>query len=364
PYGGLQRDFLKTALACHKQGYAITVYTTQWKGLRPAEFDIHTIPVKGSSNHQRMNNFQAELIRIKKTAPRIPMIGFNKTEGLDVYFASDTCFKEKAAKERSCLYRLTPRYRIYEKMERAVFKTDAKTLILTLTEQQKQDFQKHYQTQSERFKLLPPGINPNIFIKDRQYIRSQYREKFNIPENDIALLLVGSSFSTKGLDRTISALSSLPEEKLKKTTLLIVGGDKKEPFIKQAKRLNVANRIIYTGAREDISKIMLCTDLLIHPAYTESAGMVLIEAIAAGLPILTTENCGYAFHVKEAQAGITISMPFEQERLNQALLEMLAPQQRQNWQTNAINYADKTDLYSLHKRAAQLIIDRAKDRSA
>ena len=171
PYGGLQRDFLKTALECHRLGYAITVYTTAWTGLRPTEFNIHTIPVKGSSNHQRMNNFQAEIVRIKKKMPDIPMIGFNKTDGLDVYFASDTCFKEKATSERSCLYRLTPRYRAYQKLEHAVFKAEAKALILTLTEQQKQDFQKHYQTQSQRFKILPPGINRNTFVTDRQYIR-------------------------------------------------------------------------------------------------------------------------------------------------------------------------------------------------
>ena len=131
--------------------------------------------------------------------------------------------------------------------------------------------------------------------------------------------------------------------------------------MKQAQRLKVDSRIIFTGAREDIAKIMLCADLLIHPAYTESAGMVLIEAIAAGLPVLTTENCGYAIHVKEARAGITLPMPFEQKLLNKKLLDMLEPQQRKHWQANALKYADETDLYSLHKYAAQLITDRAKE---
>ncbi|MDD7806041.1 MAG: glycosyltransferase family 4 protein [Endozoicomonas sp. (ex Botrylloides leachii)] len=360
PFGGLQRDFLKTAIECHKQGYSITVYTTQWKGLRPTEFDIHIIPMRGSANHQRMDNFQAEIARIKKVTPDIAMVGFNKMAGLDVYFASDTCFMEKAHSERSILYRLMPRYKIYQRMEHAVFKKDAKTMILTLTEKQQQNFQSYYQTQKERFKLLPPGINRNTFIADSDFIRSQYRKTFNIPKHNMVLLFIGSSFSTKGLNRCILALGSLPEEKKQKTTLLVVGGDKSTQFKRQAKRLNIDNRIIFVGAREDIAKIMICADLLIHPAYTESAGMVLVEALAAGLPVLVTENCGYAFHIKKAEAGVVIPVPFEQKQLNQILSEMLDSPKKNQWREKAIQYADKTDLYSLHKHAAQLIIDQAK----
>ena len=171
------------------------------------------------------------------------------------------------------------------------------------------------------------------------------------------MLLVASSFRTKGLDRAITALANLPDKQRKNIKLLVVGGDKPDRFIKQAQKHNIDNSIVFTGARDDIAQIMVSADLLIHPAYTESAGMVLVEAIAAGLPILTTESCGYAFHVNQADAGIVVPSPYQQQQLNTALQMMLSPNSLDYWQQQALQYAAETDLYSLHEQAA-LIIDQ------
>ena len=62
-----------------------------------------------------------------------------------------------------------------------------------------------------------------------------------------------------------------------------------------------------------VPELLLAADLLIHPSLKESAGMVILEAIVAGLPVLTTSSCGYAFHVEQAQAGVVCPMPFQQE---------------------------------------------------
>lgn len=61
---------------------------------------------------------------------------------------------------------------------------------------------------------------------------------------------------------------------------------------------------------------MSAADLLLHPAVQEAAGIVLLEAIVAGLPVLTTEVCGYAHYINAAQCGVVIPEPFAQEVLN------------------------------------------------
>lgn len=355
PYGGLQRDCIKTAIECQKLNHSINIYTTEWDGERPSGFNIHLLPVTGVSNHCRMKSFQKKLLKATKQESGDFLIGFNKLDGLDVYFASDPCYREKAIKERSFFYRLSHRYKTYEQLERAVFEPDSNTVILTLTEQQKQDFQKNYQTQDDRFKLLPPGIEKNLFFQDKSHIRAEYRKQFNISENSNLLLMVGSSFKTKGLDRAITALAFLSKLKLKDTRLLVVGGDNPETFIRMAKKLKAMNNIIFCGARSDATKLMLCADALIHPAYTESAGMVLVEAIAAGLPVLTTSNCGYAYHIEAANAGIVSPTPFNQNLFNHSLLEILNTERLKQFHENAINYASNTDLYSLHQQAAKII---------
>lgn len=96
---------------------------------------------------------------------------------------------------------------------------------MMLTDKQIADFQKHYQTESERFQILPPGIYP-----DRKYSaqipnsREIYRQKNGITEQQNLLLQVGSDFGRKGVDRSIEALASLPESLRHNTLLFVVGG--------------------------------------------------------------------------------------------------------------------------------------------
>ncbi|AMO54718.1 hypothetical protein GZ77_24055 [Endozoicomonas montiporae] len=365
PFGGLQRDFLRIALECQKRGHEIRVYTTSWLGDKPEGFDIQILSAQGSSNHRRMLSFQRQVQANYRQNPGDVLIGFNKMAGLDVYYASDTCFKEKALNDRSWLYRLTSRCRYYTALEESVFSPRYNSLILTLTQHQKDTFQTLYGTQAERFVMLPPGIDRNTKIHERENIRSHYRDKLGIPENNSVLLLVASSFKTKGLDRAIDALASLPQPLLKQTKLVIAGNDDPKPYEARADKLGCSQNIQFLGARKDIHELMMMSDLLIHPAYTESAGMVLLEAITCGLPVLTTDICGYAPYITEAKAGLVASSPFNQATFNQLTADMLTSDNRKDWINNGIQFAQVNDLYSQHSKAAEVIINYArKDKTA
>ena len=102
---------------------------------------------------------------------------------------------------------------------------------------------------------------------------------------------------------------------------------------------------------------MAAADVLMHPAYQEAAGIVLIEAIAAGLPVIVTAVCGYAHYVASADCGEVIQEPFSQEALNKALYRALNDGElRRGWGENARRYADIEDLYSLPEKAADIIL--------
>jgi UDP-glucose:(heptosyl)LPS alpha-1,3-glucosyltransferase len=83
--------------------------------------------------------------------------------------------------------------------------------------------------------------------------------------------------------------------------------------------------------------------------------MILVEAIVAGLPVLTTATCGYAFYVEQASAGQVVPSPFRQATLNDTLQMMLCSGERDSWSGNGIAYGRCEDLYSLHERAAEYI---------
>ena len=121
--------------------------------------------------------------------------------------------------------------------------------------------------------------------------------------------------------------------------------------------LGVAERVQILKGRSDIPRFLLGADLLIHPAYNENTGTVLLEALVSGLPVLVTDVCGYAHYIAEADAGRVLGSPFEQAQLNQTLAQMLADDaQRAAWGRNGLAYAETADLYSMPERAADVIL--------
>jgi UDP-glucose:(heptosyl)LPS alpha-1,3-glucosyltransferase len=117
----------------------------------------------------------------------------------------------------------------------------------------------------------------------------------------------------------------------------------------------VKDRVHFLGGRNDVFDWLLAADLLVHPARSEAAGMILLEALTAGLPVLATDVCGYAFHIRRAEAGKLLASPFSQAACNAAVKEMLASPQRDNWSTNGVAYAAHEDLYTCHERAVEII---------
>ncbi|EFO0625480.1 lipopolysaccharide glucosyltransferase I [Escherichia coli] len=357
PFGGLQRDFMRIASTVATRGHHVRVYTQLWEGDCPDAFELIRVPVKSHTNHGRNAEYYAWVQNHLKAHPADRVVGFNKMPGLDVYFAADVCYAEKVAQEKGLFYRLTSRYRHYAAFERATFEHGKPTKLMMLTDKQIADFQKHYQTEPERFQILPPGIYP-----DRKYSaqipnsREIYRQKNGITEQQNLLLQVGSDFGRKGVDRSIEALASLPESLRHNTLLFVVGQDKPRKFEALAEKLGVRSNVHFFSGRNDVSELMAAADLLLHPAYQEAAGIVLLEALTAGLPVLTTAVCGYAHYIADANCGTVIAEPFSQEQLNDVLRKALTQSPlHMAWAENARYYADTQDLYSLPEKAADII---------
>src|SRR5207253_1959903 len=115
------------------------------------------------------------------------------------------------------------------------------------------------------------------------------------------------------------------------------------------------DRVHFLGGRNDVFDFLLASDLLVHPARSEAAGMILLESLTAGLPLVVTDVCGYAFHIERTKAGIVLRPPFDQTACDRAVAEMLTSNQRDEWSRNGVAYAAREDLYSCHARAVEII---------
>ncbi len=339
PYGGMQRDMLRTAKELVKRGHQVEIFTMSWDGEQAPDIKVHVLPQTGLFNYRRYQKFIDAVFANIHAAHFDYVFGYNRMAGLDAHFAADPCFIERAHKQRGFLYRLLPRSRWFAACEKAIFAHDSKTEILAVSLVEKENFQKWYGTQSERFHYIPPFLSPERFVlQDKQAMRAYLRKAFGFAENDFVFLLTGSGFAMKGLDRAILAVAALPDGLRANVRLVAVGQDNPKNFSSMAKKLGLEKNVVISKGRPDIPQLMQGADVCIHPAYRENTGLVILEALACGAPVLVTASCGYAHHVADANAGIVSELPFDQERFNRQMLTMLQSEQKAQWSANGLKY--------------------------
>jgi UDP-glucose:(heptosyl)LPS alpha-1,3-glucosyltransferase len=364
PFGGLSRDFRAIVETLISRGHQVDIYTLRWEGDLIAGASV--IPLKRQSfiNYRAYQHFSNFVDKELSQKNYDVIIGFNKIRGLDVYYAADPCYQLKSIKSHKKLHAINPRHHGLQALEEAVFHPMLQTHILALCDNQIRDFYFAYHTPKNRFHLLPPWIDFNKFsIDSPARVREAVRARKGVVEDEKLVLLVGSGFKTKGLDRAIIAIASLPLNLREKVKFFVIGQDDKSAFEKLARKYHIEKNIIFLGGRTDVPDFLVSADILLHPAYSENTGNVLLEAIVSGLPLIVTAVCGFASHVQASKAGIVIPTPFKQTDLNKALLLMLTDENAMNgWREHALNYAKTLNFKPMPQVAADFIESVAKDK--
>lgn len=359
PHSGLAKDMLRVATEATHRGHQVDIYTQDWQGEKPQHITVHTLVPGGWTNHNRAKNFSSILTKQLGTRDYDAVVGFNKIPNLDFYYAADACFAARAQRDKPAWYRLTPRYKTWCQLEKQVFAQSSATQIFLLDQGAKLDYQAFYHTAEERLLIVPPNLDPlHKTVNQTSEQSAQLRTALGLGDSSCLLLLVGSGFRTKGVDRAIRALASLPAALRHNTSLVIAGEGRSKIYLQLARQLEVENRVRFLGIRQDVPNLLRACDLLIHPARHESGGAVLLEALAAGLPVITTASCGYAHHIGQANAGTVIETPFQQHQLNHAL-QRLIESDLTPLGDNARCYGQQDELYQMPQVVIEQIENRA-----
>lgn len=366
PYGGLSRDFRVIVQTLLEKGHTIDIYALTWEGEVIPGTQLIRMKKKHWMNHRCYQAFSNMVLQALPKKQYDAIVGFNKIAGLDVYYAADPCYLKRAKAKQNRLDILNPRHRCLHALESCIFHPMSRVQVLALSDNQIQDFHSSYHTPTTRFHLLPPWLDQHKFpIKNRNDMRINMRKTYGFTDKDKLILFVGSGFKTKGLDRAIIAIASLPESLRETVKFFVIGQDKKDFFEKLAKRYGIEHLVCFLGGRSDVPDFIAAADLLLHPAYAENTGNVLLEAVISGLPVLTTAICGFSSHITRANAGLVLKEPFSQQGLNQALQYMLTDEVMQKtWHEGGLQYAKVCDLSQMPQFAAEVIEKAASEKKA
>ena len=159
-----------------------------------------------------------------------------------------------------------------------------------------------------RIRVIHNGVDPREFYPGRGD-----RDELGLPASAPLLLFVGDIRTPrKNLDTVLKALALTP-----RAHLAVVGNTAKSPYPAMAAELGVAERVHFLGYRSDVPRLMRSADIFLCPSRYEACTLVLLEAMASGLPVITAETTGGS-EVLEPECGIRVQDPNDAEALAEA----------------------------------------------
>jgi UDP-glucose:(heptosyl)LPS alpha-1,3-glucosyltransferase len=346
----LQRQCIEIARRLAQRGHKVTIFCVT-SDVSPDAIPVVTLPVRAFSNHARNLAF-ADAVSKAVAGKFDVVVGFNKMPFLDLLYCADPPIPKPAWRY------LSPRIRGYERLDRTCFAGNSTTRLLLLASFQKQQYIDHYGTAADRIVVLPPTLErARILTPDeRVKARVEVRKRLALGNDALVWLLLGRYPKSKGLDRVIRALMAAPEARC------VCAGFDRSAFRNSglerlARRHMVLQRLILLGRcdDDDIPRLIAAADVLVHPSRKDVTGTVILEAIGNGLPVITSEVCGYSTHVQLSGAGAVVREPFDETQFRAALEAAKSPAVLSGWRQRALAYSAHADLYSGLDKAVEEI---------
>jgi UDP-glucose:(heptosyl)LPS alpha-1,3-glucosyltransferase len=234
----------------------------------------------------------------------------DKTLCQDIYRAGDGCHIEwlrhrwkRTGLAGKLSIVLNPYHWLILALERSILNGHKFRKIIAISEMVKKDIIDNYRVLPSDVEVIYNGVDLEKFHPgNRQRYRTAVREEYGLRDNDFVALFVGSGFERKGVKYLIEAVESIEEQ----IALLIAGKGSEKKFQKISP---FKQKIIFCGPQKDIAKYYAAADVFVFPTMYEPFGNVHLEALANGLPVITTKNSGASEIIKDGVHGFVVQEP-------------------------------------------------------
>jgi UDP-glucose:(heptosyl)LPS alpha-1,3-glucosyltransferase len=238
---------------------------------------------------------------------------------------------------RAWSYRLLPRYGARRRNEARQFE-DPHRRFIAVSRRVAADMSRHYPSCANRVRLIYPGVDLGRFNPEEAAARRRgARLRFSLSDRTTALLFVSNNYRLKGLHDLIRAL---PEARRRlgggPLKLLVVGRGRAGPFTRLAAAAGVGGDVVFAGAVDDPRDAYAAADVLVHPSYYDAFGLVGLEAMACGLPLVLSRQCGVS-EIADERGAVRVDVPCAREALADAVYAAAEPAFRRaaraaNWE--------------------------------
>ena len=203
--------------------------------------------------------------------------------------------------------RANPHHQALCALERRIFRLRSARHVVAISRRDRSEIHAVYRTPIERVSVVYNGVDLARFTPDnRDRFRAATRESLDLSELDWVVLFVGSGFERKGLGPLVEAMSRAADAR---TRLVVAGKGRPDAYQRQAHRLGLERQVRFVGPRPDVERLYAMADVVALPALYEPFGNVHLEALASGVPVLTSARAGGAEAVTHGESGWVVAEP-------------------------------------------------------
>jgi UDP-glucose:(heptosyl)LPS alpha-1,3-glucosyltransferase len=212
-------------------------------------------------------------------------------------------------------------------IENSPYRRGKLPVIVAISDMVKRDMMRWYRIPEGCVQVVYNGVDVDHFHPKNRRYRDEIRTKHGIGE-ELVILFVSNNFRMKGLSFLMRVLGSLKKKSSVSFRLLILGRDRPEPYHRLASQLGLSSEITFAGSSDEPEKYYGAADLLVHPSFYDACSLTVLEALASGLPVITTAANGAGGVIHQGQEGYVVSDPRDEQDLEEKISLLLEPDRR------------------------------------
>ncbi len=305
PFGGAEKFIERLVERLRASDISVTILAEEW----PESFnqDYRVIKIAASCGPRAFQQYRFQ----KQASEAIKKGGFDLTQshervlGARLYRLGDGLHKSwlaRQSEERGCIdnyfAKLDPYHRQIINLEKAILQSKDNILIAN-SALVRDECVRFYGRNPETIALIPNGVRTDFFRPPSRDEKLACREKLRLPDQVPLVAFVGSGFRRKGLFHLLNSMRICCD-----FNLVIAGKDKElnnvQSFIN---RHRLTDRVRLLGPTNDVRNVYWASDIFVLPSLYDPSSNAILEALACGLPCITTANVGSMTEILEVNAG-------------------------------------------------------------
>jgi UDP-glucose:(heptosyl)LPS alpha-1,3-glucosyltransferase len=338
--GGCETYIAALARRLVTDGHQVHLYASRWDAdALPGQLHYHRVSPPPVPRFLRPWAFSAACLRALREGRHQVSIGFDKTWGQDILYPQGGLFVASAdqnlLKHRHPVTRhlvqflklFDPTSWSYRLLERRQYLGAGRPLVIAISDMVQKHFEHYYDIAKNDLRVVRIATDPHRFDeRDRPRRRVEYRDHWGIRLDETVALFAGMNYRLKGLEPLLRAVRLMPSAA--RFRLLVAGSPRTGRFERLARKLGVAHRVRFVGYCPDMRNAYFAADFFVHPTFYDPCSHVVPEAMACGLPVITTRYNGASELMHPPREGFLIDDPHEHAKLAGCMTKLMDPARR------------------------------------